>query len=323
MKPCWLSYAVDESVRFHASSGGSGSGLLKWLFDNGIIGTAVSYTYCPEELCYKPELIYRFEDYRQTGSIYHEVGLISFLKEHLDEIRGGFSCFCLPCQAKAVRQLLTRAGHEVFILGMVCSSQLSIDATRYLLRLMHIPVEDVADIKYRGDGWPSGVRISKKDGSVRLVPNLASEWTKIFHSRLFNPKKCFTCAWTLNPFADITLADPWLPEVLETERTGKTLLVADTEQGETFLHGACQDGYLTLEKLPSDSLEKSQAGTLRRKSAFRAAGKAGKQLIDLYGSEKYRRWILSGPEWLFSLHCKLKDVLERWIIRKHHETVAG
>lgn len=323
MRGCFLSSASDEKLRFRASSGGSGSALLQWLFDRGLIGTAVSFHYCSEQRCYRPVLIYHYEDYEVTGSIYHEVDLVAFLKAHSDDIQGGFACFCLPCQARAIRQVVSGAGHRVFLIGLTCSSQLSLDATAFLLRRLHIPEEDVIQIRYRGDGWPGGVRIFLKDGDVRTIPNLDSVWTQIFHSRLFSRKQCYTCGLTLNPYADITLADPWLPEVMREEQTGQTLLVANTEMGEDAARQAFQEGYLTLSQLPDDMAEQSQKGTLRRKMAFRGAGRAGKAMMGVYASQRYRRIILSGPEWLFPWHCRIKDYLERRIIRKSDETVTG
>lgn len=323
MSRCFLSFASDEKLRFRATSGGCGSALLRWLFDRSLIGTAVSFRYCPGQRCYQPVLIHRYEDYEVTGSVYHEVDLVAFLKTHSDEILGGFACFCLPCQARAIRQTVSEAGHAVFLMGLACSSQLSLDATGFLLRRLHVQEEDVAEIRYRGDGWPGGVRIVLKDGDIRMVPNLGSVWTQVFHSRLFSRRQCYTCALTLNPFSDITLADPWLPEVIGTEKTGKTLLVTHTGMGTDYLRRASVDGYLTLSPLPDDAAQRSQEGTLRRKKAFRNAGKVGKALMDIYASQRYRNWILSGPEWLFTWHCRTKDFLERRIVRKSDETVVG
>ena len=102
----YVGCAIDSTVRYMATSGGVGSYLLKYLFDKGEIHTAITFDYDNEILKYVPRLIYKYEDYKMTGSIYHEINLIQFVKEHISEIKGEFACFVLPCQARAIRSIL-------------------------------------------------------------------------------------------------------------------------------------------------------------------------------------------------------------------------
>lgn len=74
----YVGCAIDSTVRYMATSGGVGSYLLKYLFDKGEIHTAITFDYDNEILKYVPRLIYKYEDYKMTGSIYHEINLIQF-----------------------------------------------------------------------------------------------------------------------------------------------------------------------------------------------------------------------------------------------------
>lgn len=96
----YIGYSTDHSIRFRATSGGVGSSNLKWLFDKGYIETSVSFEYNNDKLMYEPKLIYSYDEYVPCGSIYNEIDLYAFVKEHLDAIKGGFACFALPVRQK-------------------------------------------------------------------------------------------------------------------------------------------------------------------------------------------------------------------------------
>lgn len=125
----YIGYSTDSNVRFNATSGGIGTSFLKWLFDKNIIETSISFVFNSNTLRYEPQIIHSFNDYRISGSIYQEIDLIGFIKSHLNEIKGVFACFALPCQTRAIRKILRSAGHKSIIIGLTCSSQQTIDAT--------------------------------------------------------------------------------------------------------------------------------------------------------------------------------------------------
>lgn len=214
----YIGYSTNIDTRYKATSGGVGSSIIKYLFNYGFIQTAITFDYNSETLQYIPKLIYRYEEYKITGSIYHEINLIKFIKENIHQIKGGFACFVLPCQARPIRSILTKLGIPCFLIGLTCSSQQSIDATFYLLKRLNINPKEVNNIQYRGNGWPSGVQIQKKDNTITSVPNNNSIWSQIFHSKLFILKRCFKCQNTLNTYSDIALADPWLKEYQEEKQ---------------------------------------------------------------------------------------------------------
>ena len=145
----YIGYAADSDIRYKATSGGIGSAMIKYLFESKTIQTSITFDYNNKSLQYVPRLIYRYEDYNITGSIYHEIKLIQFIKQHIHEIQGGFACFVLPCQARAIRSMLEKAGIPNILIGLTCSSQQSIDATHYLLKRMQIVKENVTRIQFK------------------------------------------------------------------------------------------------------------------------------------------------------------------------------
>ena len=306
----YVGYSADADIRFKATSGGVGTSLIKWMFDKEIIGTSVSFDFDADSLRYVPKMIHSFSEYAICGSIYQEVDLVGFIKSHVDEITGGFACFTLPCQTRAVRAIVEKAGHEAVIIGLTCSSQQTLDATRYLLKRVDVDAANVSRLQYRGNGWPSGIQIETKDGRQVYVPNDNSIWTKIFHSRLFIRPKCFMCQDTLNKYCDVTLADPWLRE-FSGEKIGKTLMVCNSKKGEGILQRCAMEGYIELKEFSYDDIVKSQSGTISRKNSYRHA-KAANRYKKIINNRKYHNLAINPM--FFNIHIQLKNRIEKFLL---------
>ena len=306
----YIGFAKNDEIRQKGSSGGIGSSVIKYLFQEDIIQSAISFTYDPKVLQYHPEIIYSFSDYRIVGSIYHKIDLINFIKENIGKIKGNFACFALPCQVHAIRSLIERTGHQCYIIGLVCSSQQSIEATYYLLKRIKIKPNEVVHLQYRGNGWPSGIQITKNNGERKLISNGHSIWTTIFHSRLFISKQCFNCRDTLNKKSDIALADPWLREYSETETIGKTFIISNTVKGEKILKEISEKvEYIYLEEVPKEKIINSQKSTICRKEKYAMHKKIMRILISIWQSRTYKRIVLQNNI-LFKIHCKIKNSIE-------------
>jgi coenzyme F420-reducing hydrogenase beta subunit len=304
-----LGYSLDREIRYKATAGGVGSSLLKYLFEHGVIHTAVSFDFDHENLKYLPKLIYSIDDYSLVGSIYHEINLPDFIKKNVDGIKGGFACFCLPCQSRAIRHVVEKASHKCYLLGLTCSSQQDIEATYYLLKRLNIKKKDVRYIRYRGNGWPSGVQIELRTGKTLTVPNNGSIWTKIFHSRLFILKKCFKCTDTLNLDSDISLADPWLKSLQTDIQDGKTLIMVNTDAGHKIWSNASQS-ICVSQMVGDDEAFSSQLSTINRKLFYCSHPMRRDILMKMNKSVWYRKLVLMHPL-LFRLHIVLRTLMER------------
>lgn len=311
MMKTYLGYINDDKLRWAATSGGIGTAIIKYLFETKQIETALTFEFNARELKYFPKLIYSFDEYEPVGSIYNEVDLVAFIREKVFEIRGGFACFCLPCQCKAVRHILANNKHESFIIGLTCSSQQSVEATEYLLKRMNLNRSDVQGLRYRGNGWPSGIQITMKDGIMKQIPNNNSLWTEIFHSRLFVMPRCLRCNETIAVNADITLADPWSLPIAKTDKVGHTLCFVMTKEGENIFDNMEKQELIT--SVPMNEVESlmTQITTILRKRLYKRGGRKLNLFLRLLKSEVYRRLVLSNSM-LFKLHCRLlKPFFER------------
>lgn len=308
----WVGYNNNHEVRFAATSGGVGSAIIKYLFEKQIIDGAISFTFDKTDKKFASQIVYSYNDYSLSGSIYHEIDIIRFLKDADIENRS-LAVFCLPCQTRAVRKILYDKGCNTIILGLTCSSQQTYEATEYLFKRLGINKDSVKSFQYRGNGWPGGIGIALNDKTENIrVPNNGSIWTRIFHSRLFIRKKCWHCIDTLNSSCDILLADPWLKEYIENEKTGQTLFSAYTESGKRIIENAIEDGFITATAVDNSVLEQSQKGTIERKKSYGEHRKLVNIIFSIYNSRLYRRIILSS-NWTFKCHYKFNSILEKYM----------
>ena len=85
----YLGYSSEQEIRFQASSGGVGTGIIKYLLDSGIYGTSMTFEFNVKECKYEPKLIYDYSEYNNCGSIYQDTDNIHFIREHIEEIKNG------------------------------------------------------------------------------------------------------------------------------------------------------------------------------------------------------------------------------------------
>lgn len=312
MEKVYVGYSNSEDIRFKATSGGIGSSIIKYLFEQNKIDYALSFKFKKEELKYYPCLISNFNDYNICGSVYQEMDMLKFYRQKFNESLSGrrIALFTLPCQTSFVKSLAKRYGIDIFIIGLTCSSQQDFKATDYLFKRIKVKTKDVSFYQYRGNGWPSGIQITLKDSSHKFIPNNGSIWTKIFHSRLFIPKRCFKCQDTLNRNCDIILADPWLYE-FSSENIGKTVFSAYTTKGQNNILECLKLNYFNAVVVDDNKLLQSQQATIKRKQSYKKHPKYRNLLISLVNNRLYCFFAIHSNT-LFEAHI----LFRKWIEKK-------
>ncbi len=308
----YIGYSVDPIIRYKATSGGVGSSIVKYFFEQKLIDYALSFKFNQEDLKYYPCLVTSFHDYNISGSIYQEFDMVNFYRQKLSESVSGkrIVLFTLPCHTPLVKSLAKKYDINVFIIGLTCSSQQDYKATEYLFKRININTKNISFYQYRGNGWPSGIQISLKNSDKKYVPNNGSIWTKIFHSRLFIQKRCFKCQDTLNRNSDIVLADPWLKEHTSSEKIGKTLFSAYTTKGLRIVKDCLRLNYLSADIIEDEKLIMSQKSTIERKLSYKKNPKYRNFLIYLVNNGIYRFLVLHS-KFFFDAHIKLRTWIEK------------
>lgn len=262
----YIGYSEDSSIRYNASSGGIGSAIIQYLLNSPDFGTALSFSFNEKECRYEPTLIYRFLDYHNYGSIYQDVDVVSFLKDNIKKIENGIIVTCLPCQVRAIKSILGRANIKCFVICLCCSGQTTIEGTYYYYRLLNINKKNVKGIRYRGEGWPSGIKIELNDGCIIKNENYTYPWTLIHKSLLFRPNRCLLCPMKTNSEADVALADPWLEEYIVNDKIGNTMTIAYSKTGVDVIETMWRKRVVSFRETDEQTYIKSQLGTIEKKS---------------------------------------------------------
>ena len=235
MTKYFVGHSTDNDIRFKSSSGGIGTAIMKYLLDSGLYNMAITFLFDPKEVLYKPILIKSASEIRIHGSIYQDIDIFSFIKENLSHIHGGIVVSCPPCQVVPIKNLLQKNEIKCFVISFCCSGQMRVEGTWCYYRFLGIKKEDIINMQYRGNGWPSGIQIWQKNGTKIYRDNFTEPWSTIHRSNFYKPKRCLYCKLDTSYKSDLSLADPWLNNYLENDSIGNTLFIVNTEQGDTII----------------------------------------------------------------------------------------
>lgn len=316
----FIGFSNDDNTRYQSTSGGIGSSIVRYLFLTNQLKSALSFFFSKEKLMYQPKLVYNISDYEISGSIYHEINLLSFIKNNIELIRSPFLCFALPCQVRSIRRFLKAHNIQSYIIELTCSSQQSYEATKFLFKVLKLKPSNIDSFRYRGDGWPAGINILSKSREKYLIPNNGSIWSNIFHSQLFIMRRCFLCDPDIQTVSDITLADPWRICNVHQEKKGQTLCYVHTKSMLDILYGMVKDDLIHIEELGSSEVyEFSQSGTFIRKRAARKYRRFTKFKRNLFSNSLYVS-LMTINLYTFRLHCVLLDISNKIIKTRYENT---
>ena len=191
-------------------------------------------------------------------SKYHPVPIISKLKDIPNDI-STLAIVGLPCHIHGIRkmEMLNLSLSKIIRLriGLFCGINLN------FLSIVHLAyraanVEDlnkIEEIVYRAGEWPG--RISIKLTSGKIVSLSIQE--KDFITHIYASPRCTLCFDQTNEFADISIGDAWLPELIN-EREGHSIVISRTKQGQEILLNAQKAGYITLKEISAEKVINSQ-----------------------------------------------------------------
>lgn len=261
---CYLSYATDHQMRYNSASGGVVTALLLFTLEKGVIdGALLTRMKGGRPLEPEPFVARSRADVLQAmGSKYCPVPANAALKEILER-EGRYAVVGLPCHIRGIRKAeaaIPKLKERIVLhCGIFCSHQVSFRGTQLLLARLGIRSSDVSRISYRGQGWPGGITIELHDGRRKFVPNLpGSLWNTIFGGFFFVPPACLGCSDLTNEEADLSFGDAWLPEIVRTDQTGTSVVVARSLHAKQILEAAARDGVIHLDPLSPNEVIRSQ-----------------------------------------------------------------
>lgn len=260
----YIGYITNDDIRFKASSGGVGTAITRFLLSQPEYGTSITFEFSQSECMYKPKLIYSSNEINICGSIYQDIDIAGFVRKSVHNIKNGIVLSCPPCQVAAVRQILTKANIKHFIISYCCSGQTIVEGTWKYYELVGVNKDDVVNMQYRGNGWPSGIQIWLNDGSKVYRENYSEPWKSLHQSNLYTPKRCLYCKRDTGRNADVSLADPWLDSYKKMDKIGSTMFLPFSELGKSVIAEMQQQGVIKLTESSYDDYAIAQAPNIHK-----------------------------------------------------------
>lgn len=265
----------------------------RYLFRKNSIGSALCFD-CDGRQLFTARIAFSADEYVQSGSIYHAIPLLPFLRESVPRIRSPLLVTCLPCQCRPVKRLLQKHEISSVVVSLVCSGQLTKQATYDFLAKHKIDTNRIASFRYRGGGWPAGIRVDMIDGTRYFFHNLDSDWKCFFHSGIYSLNRCLGCRDTYGMYADLSVGDPWFKEYMSRETVGCSAVCIPDGPLMSAIEDMVNDGYLNLHaKRRVTEFVACQYWTVAKKMSYRKY-KVLRTAVRLFRSPLYRRIFLIG-----------------------------
>jgi coenzyme F420 hydrogenase subunit beta len=265
---CYVGYSSDTNIRYNSASGGLITQILCYLLDEKRIDGALVTTMDPnnplEPLAFlaftKDEIV------KASKSKYCPVSLADGFKQIMQR-EGKFAVVGLPCHIHGLRKaeaLLPKLKGKIMLrLGLLCSHMVSFHGVNFILNKIGVSPSNVAEINYRGEGWPGFMSIKTRKGKSVKLPLIGSwfSYWPVFSSYLFTPKRCLMCPDQMAELADAAFGDAWLPE-FRNDKVGRSIIISKSTIVDEILAQMSLEKKIALKNIPVEKIERSQESNI-------------------------------------------------------------
>jgi len=266
----WEGYAADPEIRRRGSSGGLVSALSLYCIEE--VGMQGVLHAGPLEM--QPiENVTTFSTNRsqilaRAGSRYSPASPCDGLGQIEAADR---PCVFIgkPCDGAALkkaREIRPGLDRNVGLtIGIFCAGTPASQGTIDLFKKLGVNPDSVAEVRYRGHGWPGKFAVRPVGGDTFCeMATYPDAWGFL---QKYRPYRCYLCPDGTSELADISCGDPWYRNPEEGE-AGSSLVLTRTEKGRIILRGAMEAGYVALERRDPHLLDKSQQNLSAKRSAI-------------------------------------------------------
>lgn len=264
---CYLGHSTNINIRWNATSGGLITSILAFCFKTGLIDCAIVASSGNENPLISRAIIATSEKeiLQACGSRYAPIPMNAAIKKAL-AISDKIAVVGLPCHLQSLKraeQQIQQIKKKVILrLGMFCSHNVSLRAVDFILLHKKLKKENILEFNYRGKGWPSGIRVKTRQGTIVYTPNSNSIWTSLFSSFVYSTPYCLSCTDQTNELADISFGDAWLPDVVERDKIGRSICIVRSACGASIFAQAEEAKAISVTHLDPRRVVDSQAWPL-------------------------------------------------------------
>lgn len=266
----WEGHACDPEVRFQGSSGGLLSALSCFCLERKGFHGVIHIGQDPEDPLRNCTGLSRCRAdlLKKTGSRYAPAAAC----DRLDLMEqapapcvfiGQPSEVCALAKARRLRPALdAKVGLS---LSFFCAGSPARLGTLKLLEKLGIDCGRVAELRYRGRGWPGMFSVTLR-GETKPAREITYEESWRF-VQAYRPWSVQLWPDGTGEWADISCGDAW-HRTPQPGDLGSSLVVLRTERGRAIFHEACAAGYIEAKPAKPDMLAQAAAGLLEKKRAI-------------------------------------------------------
>ena len=255
VKHAYLGNASDEDIRFKASSGGVITALCLYLIDKGVVDGVIQTRKRLDDPRLTETIVSTTNEEVLTccGSRYTTSNPLMRIKQQVEDGKT-YAFVGKPCDVSSLRMYQRSSSEEwvhqiKYMLTFYCAGQPSINANNKLLsELGCTDLKECADLRYRGYGWPGRAMVKLKDGTENTM-DYERLWMKILGRD--TRRICRFCTDGTGEYSDISCGDAWYLDSTNhpdfTERPGRNIIFARTNEGASLMEAAIRDGYISAE----------------------------------------------------------------------------
>ncbi len=265
----WEGHAADPEIRFRGSSGGALTAIAAWCLEQGGMHGVLHTAQHPQDAVRNQTRLSRSraELIAATGSRYSPASVCDSIAL-VEQAPAACVVIGKPSEMAALsRARRLRPGLDAKVgvtLSFFCAETPSTAGTVALLEKMGVQPETVADLRYRGFGWPGHFAPTRRGETGPCAQMTYQESWAFLQS--FRPWSVHLWPDGSGELADISCGDPWY-EQPDGKNPGSSLVVVRTPVGREILRRAMEAGYLQLRRAEPWKLAQSQPNLANKKAA--------------------------------------------------------
>ncbi|MCT4609185.1 MAG: Coenzyme F420 hydrogenase/dehydrogenase, beta subunit C-terminal domain [Pelagimonas sp.] len=262
----WEAWASDPEMRCQGSSGGAVTALASHALAAGMAGGVAHIAARRDDPRLNEAVISKDRAglMRGTGSRYAQASPA----EKLGEIARSDDQIVFigkPCDVASVHQAMQSwvelADKIPLTISIFCAGAPNLTATERLLQKLEVPKDaQLADLRYRGNGWPGLMQAIWKDPQGTLHKSKSITYAEGWGNYLQSERRwrCRICSDHTGAFADISVGDPWHKPPSGEQDKGRSLIIARTQRGQEFVEAAIRAQAIVAEPRPRDVIARAQ-----------------------------------------------------------------
>jgi len=245
----YLSYSLNDDVRYMASSCGFCKEFLKFTLENKVSDKVIITVLGEGSTALVPKTIITSDINKiistKSNTIYDKTNPLSILKE-LNSTQS-YTFVGLPCHIKPFQKYCKDKQIEAITISLFCNHT----PTKYyknILDKLHLTEEDVKHFEYRGSGWAGSVKVITDAGEIKLDHH---ECWDYYMANYYAPlKKCKKCVKPKD--ADICVGDAWIPRIINSDKKGTCIVLATNSKADKLINECCTKRYIYLESIQGE-----------------------------------------------------------------------